>query len=82
MTIEELGQQVAQLGTDLGSSSDQLVKALGEIKNEIANIDNVPQSVIDALTNAQTAAAAIKVTAQALDDLNPDPPTPAPQPGS
>ncbi len=60
MTFEELAQQIDDLGA-------QLNKALTEIIAEIANLDNVPQNVIDKLTAA-------KAVAQQLDDLNPDPP--------
>jgi len=58
MTFEELAQELDDLGS-------QLNKALGEILQEIQNLDNVPQAVIDKLTAA-------KAVAQQLDDLNPD----------
>jgi len=58
MTFEELAQELEDLGA-------QLNKALGEILEEIQDLDNVPQAVIDKLTAA-------KAVAQQLDDLNPD----------
>jgi len=61
MNFQELADQLDALAA-------QLNKALGEIQAEIANIGNVPQSLVDKLDAA-------KAVAQQLDDLNPDTPT-------
>jgi hypothetical protein len=58
MTIQELE-------TALGAVADQLQKALDEILAQIQTLQNVPQSLVDKVTRAQT-------LAQSLDDINPD----------
>ena len=68
---QRLKMNFQELADQLDALAAQLNKALGEIQTEIANIGNVPQSIIDKLDAA-------KAVAQQLDDLNPDAPPPQP----
>lgn len=69
--LKKLNMTTKEYADAVGAIADQLVKVMAEILAELQNFDQVPQSAIDKLTRAQEAA-------QALDNLNPDQPTPAP----
>lgn len=65
MTHEELLTEVSAIAT-------QLSKGLAEVIAALAKLPNVPQAVVDKITE-------VKGIAQQLDDLNPDTePTPEP----
>lgn len=78
---------LTSIDDSLGTVAAILVKGLGEITDEIANLQaNIPPGATTAIeekfTSIQAKVAAVLKTAQALDDLNPDPTTitPAPPP--
>ncbi len=66
----------AELLAGMQNVATQLAKANGEVQDKLAELhaaitaaDNVPQPIVDAL-------AALTASAQALDDIVPDAPTP------
>jgi hypothetical protein len=71
--IDRLIMKTSELQGALDTLKAQLAKATKEIVDEIANLKtqigdaDLPQGAVDSLANLQT-------LAQALDDLNPDPP--------
>lgn len=82
MSMEKLNMKLSELATTLNAVNAQLVKALEEIKTQVATLN-------DALVNteipsaAEEALVALMATTVALDDLNPDaapvqPDTPTP----
>ena len=77
--IEEIQMELAELAATINNVNEQLGKATEEIVTKILELE-------DALLQSnevEAAVASLKASAQALDDLNPDPvpePTPEPQP--
>ena len=68
--VEKLKMSNDELLQAVSDIADQLAKALAEILAEIQALGTVPQAIVDKV-------AAVKATAQQLDDLNPDvPPVP------
>lgn len=58
-----------ELLTEISAIATQLNKGIAEVIAALAKIPNVPQSVVDKLTE-------VKASVQQLDDLNADEPTP------
>ena len=88
--LQAISDGLSTLSDTLTTSGAQLTKALGEIQTEITTLqaaaggnstpamDALFTSIQGKLTAASTAAATVTTTAQTLDDLNPDTPTPTP----
>lgn len=74
---QRIVMKVSELSTALGNIATQLDKAQAEIVAEIAALKAALENV-DLPADAQTALDNLSAKAQALDDLNPDAPTPPP----
>lgn len=61
-----------ELLTEVSAIATQLSKGIAEVIAALAKVPNVPQSVVDKLTE-------VKASVQQLDDLNPDAPAPEPE---
>lgn len=82
-TAAELGTQIADLNTQIGAVSTQLGKAKDEVVAKVAALEaqiiaggDLPPEVIGAFNALKTSVDNLAVSSQALDDLNPDSPTP------
>lgn len=82
-TAAELGTQITDLTTQIGAVSTQLGKAKDEVVAKVADLEarinagaDIPPDVIGAFNALKTSVNNLAVSSQALDDLNPDAPTP------
>ena len=80
MNQAELAQAITDVSNELNDVSDQLQKGIDEVVAAVGNTGQTSPEVDAALSNLQNIATALKGKAQALDDLNPDTPAPAPAP--
>ncbi len=81
--IEEIQMELAELAATINNVNEQLGKATEEIVTKIIELEDALLQSNEMSAEVEAAVASLKASAQALDDLNPDPvpePTPDPQP--
>jgi len=79
--IEDIQMELAELAATINNVNAQLGKASNEIVTKIAALEEAILQSNQMTADVEAAVASLKTSAQALDDLNPDPvPTEEPSP--
>lgn len=77
-SVSGLGTKIGEIGTQIGKAKEEILAALGdaevpeEVTAKINALGALAEQAATAAGDANTVADTAKVTAQALDDLNPD----------